>query len=132
MIMAKKILKKNVKLALGLFNEWRTRLHLLDWKIKIHIVTDEEMDKIAEEDGLDDTPLGLCEPYLLRKVALIYILEPGSDKFKSGHEDFESTLVHELLHVHLCGIPNELVVCEEQTVETLTYTLMELKYGDTI
>lgn len=137
--MAKKqtVTKADVKLAKGLFWEWRQRLHLMDWKVKLHLLTDEQMDtlRFADDDEDEDEPvemntaLGVCEPTLLRKYANVYLRSPSCKAYQGdSSESFEATLVHELMHIHFTGMPDALIIIEEQNVETLTHAFLDMKY----
>lgn len=93
------------------FIEWQVALHLADWEIDFHTERDPDMK---------DT-LGTCGYDIHERTATIHV-DPKSP-------DPEAVAVHELLHLWLsplCG-RSTAKVYEEQAVEAITKTLIELK-----
>lgn len=126
--MTKKSLKEMQKLCF----EWQDRLRLNDWDIMFEICTDEKMDELLyNREDMDLGTLGMCKPALLRKDVQIILRDQHSKYYHDGTIDtFEATLVHELLHIHFAMVPEDHIILEEQTVETLTKVLLKMKYED--
>lgn len=101
---------------------WQKKLRLQDWIIDAKIVRQRDM---SQPDRV-----GEISSNLHNKVALISILDPV-DYDDWGKQDMESTLVHELLHLHFAGIDyhfgnndNVYHVLEEQAIESITSGLI--------
>lgn len=101
---------------------WQRKLRLQDWIIDAKIVRQRDM---SQPDRV-----GEISSSIHNKVALISILDP-IDYDDWGKQDMESTLVHELLHLHFSGISyhfgnddNVYHVMEEQAIESITSGLI--------
>ncbi|MBD8007456.1 hypothetical protein [Bacillus norwichensis] len=104
--------------------EWQQRLRLQDWIIKVGIVREKQFcvaDRAAEVVWT-----------LEKKMASIRILDPlDYPEDCMEPQDMESSLVHELLHLHLAplryhfGDKSEIYdTFEEQAIESIAYSLV--------
>ena len=75
--------------------EWKERLGLHEWRIKL-------VDKCAPEDMTLDSVAGCTEWSEAIKTARIEILDPIYYGERIVPFDWEKTLVHELLHLKTC------------------------------
>lgn len=75
-----------------LCKEWQETLRLQNWDIEVHIVRARDMSLAGCG--------GTCNAHLQRANAFIEILDP-IDYEDPEAQDMETTLVHELLHIHL-------------------------------
>ena len=105
-----------------LFAKWIGRLKLTDWEIRW---------KIVHGDQLPSDRSGSCDSSLMKKIASLKILHPDdADPGWLDPYDFEVTIVHELLHLHLApwallfeeGDQANLLL--EQTVHLLSSTFV--------
>ena len=80
-----------------LFNEWKERLGLHDWRIKFY-------DNVKPEDMDMKNADGVSKYYEDLKIAKIQIVDPKYREEELFPFDFEETLVHELLHCKLALI----------------------------
>jgi hypothetical protein len=85
-----------VDAAMSLAQRWQALLRLQDWDVKI------ELARLAD---LGAGTLGDCSPNLLKRQTRIRLLDPrdvdGQGFWFDGEAwDWETTLVHELLHLH--------------------------------
>jgi len=114
--------------AEGLLVEWKHRLRLQDWNIKV---------KVARGNGLD-LPCGVqgrCEWTLPRKEAFIRLMNPMDwDPDTCWPQDMEATLVHELLHLHFApfdtfevNTPEDTAI--EQAIRAISDSLVQAKRG---
>jgi hypothetical protein len=107
-----------------LCKDWQERLGLENWDIKIWVT--KAMDI---EDGKAS---GNCNFVVKKRTALIKIIRHEDWDFPRWPHDMEGTLVHELLHCHMCGFDgSEKDSAEdinmEQVVEQLAVTLVGMK-----
>lgn len=108
--------------------EWQKRLHLLDWKIVIAFANLEFLKEITQSTS----PVGACEHFAETKEAKIWVLQPSDWDVEpdARQQDVEDTVVHELLHCQFAPFSYESDIERlyiEQTIETLTAALLELK-----
>lgn len=82
--------------ALKLFEEWKVRLGLQEWRISFY--------PICKPDELDDKSTGTTVWQEVNKTARINILDEQYYGDRVVNFDFEKTLVHELLHLKTCLI----------------------------
>lgn len=84
---------------------WQGVLSLSDWKIDVRLARSWEM--------VDADSVAQCQFFLERKDAIISILHPMdlqgvNERFVDEEaSDYDLSLVHELLHLHLATIPME-------------------------
>ncbi len=106
-----------------LLAEWQAALKLLDWDISVKIFRLHELG--TEHDGYNQIDGGLKSS----RIALLW------EEEKPDYE-IESTLIHELLHIHLDFWDTDSGGCEdtlkEQAIESIVKALLELKYDDSI
>jgi hypothetical protein len=100
---------------------WQKRLHLHDWKITV---------KLVRASELRPKTLGNVNWDRKIKTATISVMDPSDYKLSGQpmRDDMEMTVVHELVHLHLSGLPrNESTkAAEEQAVNMLTEALIRL------
>lgn len=82
--------------ALKLFEEWKARLGLQEWRISFY--------PLCKPDELDDESAGTTVWQEVNKTARINILDEKYYGDRVVGFDFEKTLVHELLHLKTCLI----------------------------
>jgi hypothetical protein len=109
-----------------LAKEWQYRLRLNDWDVIV---------EYAPPEGMSDAGVvGNCRCIQEHKNARLRLLHP---KFYVGQamtysfRDFEHTLVHEFMHIHLDGldIPKERMREEEQVINIVAGALVAAKYN---
>jgi hypothetical protein len=101
------------KSALKLLSYWTTMLGLADWGIELH-VTQGKFPPTADHEERH----GIIQYDIRRRTAEVWVLD---------NEEFESTLVHELLHLKLWFVNGETElenVLEERLVDDLTSALL--------
>lgn len=100
--------------------EWQEILLLRDWDIKIDICRTRDM-----------TFDGAAEVHYKKgkKLAIIHILDPLDYENKYWEQDHETSLVHELLHLHTCLFVSDEDVHEERAVDAISRALVRLKRG---
>jgi hypothetical protein len=100
---------------------WQKRLRLQDWSLKV---------RLARSNDLRPKTLGNVNWDRREKSATISVLDPTDYKLAGDamRDDMEMTIVHELVHLHLSGLPrNEATKsAEEQAVVMLTDALVKL------
>jgi len=104
--------------------EWKIRLGLYDWHIKLYPKCrpkDMELDDVAGEVHWQES----------NKTARINILKPKYYGNRVVPFDFEKTLVHELLHLKLCLVSDKVDVFQErymhQIIDDLARALVDAK-----
>ena len=75
--------------------QWQTALRLRDWDIEVSLCRAKDMGKSRN---------GEAHYNLLKKHAVINVLDPRDYKDPFMPQDHEYTLVHELLHLHFAGL----------------------------
>jgi hypothetical protein len=106
---------------------WQGILRLRDWDILVQVCRQNEMT--------NPSAIGECEIQRQRKDATIRVLAPQdlqlvSQGFHHGEEsDYDLTLVHELLHIHLdsLGPRDQVTDQEEQVIEAISQALVRLR-----
>lgn len=78
-----------------LLEEWQMRLGLIDWKIKL-------FDGLRPDEMTVNDSAGCTEWTESNKTARIEIINPIYYGDRIVPFDYEKTLVHELLHLKLC------------------------------
>ncbi len=103
---------------------WKKRLSLQDWVISTVIV--------RSTDLKPDT-LGNLKWNSENKTAIIRVLNPADYDIPAGEiaADIEYTVVHELVHLQLAGLPRDASTknVEEQVVNRIAEALMSLDKG---
>jgi hypothetical protein len=112
---------------------WQKLLFLQDWVLDIRVSRQWEME--------DDTTLAQCSWFLHRKDAIIRVLHPTdlpglSTKFLHGEEnDYDVSLVHELLHLHFAPLTNPKEkyheIAEEQAINAISRGMVKLYRSNT-
>ena len=103
---------------------WQKRLTLSDWKIDAHI---------ARQRDLNPDTLGNLKWNADSHKATIKVLDPRDYDMPAAQipSDIERTVVHELIHLELSGLPrNGNKRVEEQVVNRMTEALLGLDHGD--
>lgn len=122
----KKIRKAN-KRENQVFKEWKNRLGLQDWRIKLYV------DCAPEEMTLDDV-VGCTEWQESIKAAKIEILSPKHYEDRVIPFDIEKTLVHELLHLKTSLISSNVGELQErithQLIDDLARAFVDAKRKD--
>jgi hypothetical protein len=100
---------------------WQQRLRLQDWTISV---------KLARASDLRPKTLGNINWDRRERSAVISVMDPDDYKY-AGHamlDDMEMTIVHELVHLHLSGLPrnDDTKKVEEQAVNLLAEALIKL------
>ena len=80
--------------AQNLLEEWKTRLGLQDWAIKLV--------PFADPDEVGDDSVGYTNWTETSKAAKRWILDEKYYGQRIRPHDWEKTLVHELLHLKMC------------------------------
>jgi hypothetical protein len=100
---------------------WQKRLRLQDWKVTV---------KLVRKSELKPKTLGNVHWDLSSKTAVIRVMhfEDYAQPFGDVLEDFEMTVVHELVHLHLASLPrsDSTKGAEEQAVNMLAEALVSL------
>ena len=108
----------------GLLREWQRRLGLHDWVIKL-------VYNCKSEDMTLDNCTGCTEWTEPIKTARIEILSPKEYGSRLLPYDFEKTLVHELLHLKLClvsdNVPDLQARYMHQIIDDLARALVDAK-----
>jgi hypothetical protein len=107
---------------------WQKLLYLQDWVLDVRVSRQWEME--------DQTTLAQCSWFLHRKDAIIRVLHPSdlpglSGKFLHGEEnDYDISLVHELLHLHFAPLSNQKenyhAIAEEQAINAISRGIVNL------
>lgn len=108
----------------ALLREWKDRLGLQDWTIKLNCNCTPEQMSMAESAG--------CTTYTETiKCARIDIVDPKYYGNRIRPFNFEKTLVHELLHLKLCLIGDSSDTLQErlvhQYIDDLARALVDAK-----
>ncbi len=105
-------------------HEWQKRLDLLDWHVAVQIV--------RASDLKPDT-LGNLRWNSGSKTATIRVLNPADYDLAPADipSDIEYTIVHELIHLNLAGLPHSGAspVTEERVVNKISEALFALEKG---
>lgn len=108
-----------------LLKKWQKILHLRDWEIRVEFVPVKEMPNIGQ--------VGEVEWDLQCRAAEIrLVVEEDYPTDTVSKTDVETTLVHELLHLHLahlrtaCEQGENYVLHEEQAINALAKSLIKL------
>jgi hypothetical protein len=100
---------------------WQKRLKLQDWTIAV---------KLAPLSHLRPRTLGNINWDRKQKSAVISVMSPADYKLRGQAmlDDMEMTVVHELVHLHLSGLPRseDTKKVEEQAVNMLADALIRL------
>lgn len=101
--------------------EWQEILSLRDWDVKPRIAR-----------YYDESNLGSCTWKLQKKMAVIRVQEYDDyDPSNKWERDQETTLVHELLHLHFAPFDAETDtpqgIAQEQAIHALSVALVSLK-----
>lgn len=106
-----------------LLKEWKDRLGLQDWKIKLKIN--------CGQDDIDENSVGEVEWNETNQSAMICIGREEDYGKRVRPYDFEKTLVHELLHIKTCFLtdtPDEtLARVGHQLIDSLARALVDAK-----
>lgn len=103
-----------------LLNEWKERLGLQEWYIKLIY------NCKATETDYPDSAVGQTEWQTTNKSAIIKIIseqEHGGDRILPY--DFEKTLVHELLHIKFSIIDKRIDTYEGAVAEQVRHQLID-------
>lgn len=110
---------------LKLLEVWKKILRLQDWTVRVRI-------KRLRDMSIPDSQ-GVCSWTLSRQEAVISLIDPVDyDPSPIVPLDHETTLVHELLHLHFAYFTNDLDsnslehVMMERTIDTLAKSLVNL------
>ena len=116
---------KDIKHAIELLNEWKTKLGLFDWIIKIKICEPHEM-------LLEDVD-GECEYTAITKSAIVRIIKPNYYGNRIIKYCAEEILVHELLHCKFSLFDDEdkLEKLLHQTINDIAKSFICAKYNIT-
>lgn len=100
-----------------LCQKWQKILKLEDWEICPHWAEEGELEK--------DVDLANIFPVIERKHACIYVLNPdAAEKLEGKPSNIESTVIHELLHLHFTLFQHETnpvyMMIEEQAIHAIT------------
>lgn len=111
---------KRAETEKDLFNEWRERLGLQDWIIKLKYNC--KCDELENEDAV-----GEVEFMTVNKCAIIRIIskEEYDNKEFMLQYDFEKTLVHELLHIKFGLIEKKVTSYESAVAEDVRHQLID-------
>lgn len=105
--------------------EWQKRLKLQDWHITATFVT---------RDEIPDRDVANCLSQAESRRAEIKLANPNElDPNDEREQDYEDSLVHELLHCHFKPFMAEdgaMAIFQEQVIETLAGALLGLKRGN--
>ena len=115
---------KDINQAVELLNEWKQRLGLFDWIIKVKLVEPHELSEDSD---------GECEYIKIIKSAVIRILRPKYYGDRIIKYCAEKILVHELLHCKLAmfGDDDGIEPLLHQTLDDIARALICAKYGIT-
>jgi hypothetical protein len=103
-----------------LVKEWQEVLKLQAWDIKVIFCRSSEMNSLEAE--------GECYVKDQMMRAIIHVLDPIDYKDDFWDQDFEETIVHELLHLCFSKIPYEENSKDlEPAIELLSKSLVKLK-----
>lgn len=104
--------------------EWQKIMGLQDWYVKAFVMRNRDMSASDKQ--------GECEWNMPNKTAVIRLLDPiDRDQDIFIPYDMEITLVHELMHLHMCPFDNfsdSTLECKmlEQAVEATAHALVWL------
>lgn len=108
-----------------LLKKWQKILYLRDWEIRAELVPVNQMPNLGQ--------VGEVEWDLQCRAAHIRLVQEKDYPTDAvSKTDFETTLVHELLHLHLAPIHTEhaqdgnFMLYEEQAINTLAKSLIKL------
>ena len=117
--------------ANNLIKDWQERLRLRDWDVSWSFA--------ADDKSIDSDELGHINYKVYARSAHISLLRPDQydeDDSKNSDFVFESTIVHELLHLHLAPIfgadeeeSSHQVLLEEQAIEAISRALTAARRG---
>jgi hypothetical protein len=100
---------------------WQQRLRLQDWNVTV---------RLARATDLRPKTLGNINWDRKERTAVISIMDPDDYKLRGAQmlDDMEMTIVHELVHLHLSGLPrnDDTKKVEEQAVNMLAEALVKL------
>lgn len=101
----------------ALCKKWQKILKLEDWEICPHWADEGELE--------NDNELANIFPVVQRKHACIYVLNPeAAEKLEGFPSNIESTILHELLHLHFALFLHEenpvYMMIEEQAIHAIT------------
>lgn len=110
---------------------WQEVLRLQDWNVDLAIVRPHQMT-----GGVGNSPIAQCDIYERRKDAKMRLLHPMdlptvAEYFTNGEEqDYDVTMVHELLHLHFqpfaaAGNTTQ-EVAQEQAIESISRAIVSL------
>lgn len=110
-----------------LLNEWKVRLGLHDWRIKLN-------PKCTSAEMGDEEDCGCTTFEESTKTARIDILDPQYYGERIVPFDFEETLVHELLHLKLSivsiGVPDAQERYMHQIIDDLARAFVDAKRSE--
>ncbi len=115
----------------NLAKRWQKRLRLLDWKVRVKLVGQEEFDSAGRDYGHSaENSHGFCLNFAEGRSATIYIVNPAEVERDEEDDrvDIENTLVHEMLHLHFAPFANkhdEDSLLHEQAIESITEALLK-------
>ena len=134
---------KTLDEATATLKEWQEILQLKDWSIHLSILSHEEMNRLANDNGFGDEKFafGFSRVDMVNKFAHIYLHEYIPEAYMKdnfmGKCCQEHTLVHELCHVALPypAYDQDNLECQlmwaaqHQRVEQFARALMMARYG---
>ncbi len=98
--------------AYAMLSSWKKRLALSDWNIKIKINCSPEEMTLQDVSGeVDWSEAGKC--------AIIRIIDPAYYGDRIVPFDFETTLIHELLHLKFTLIGDDVPELQERVVHQI-------------
>ena len=104
--------EETLKMQEELLSEWKNRLGLQDWAIKLVGCC------APDEIGYDDC-VGHTDWTETSKAAKIWILDPKYYGQRIRPFDWEKTLVHELLHLKMCLLATDVPDLQERVAHIL-------------
>lgn len=110
---------------------WQKVLRLQDWDIRLSLVRQWDVP----------SAFGTSQSHLDKKIAKVKILEVIDDGDPNDFEEYdqETTLVHELLHVHFAAFSvkddEHAEIAQHQVIQALSYALIKLdraRFGEPV
>jgi hypothetical protein len=86
-----------------LLERWQKMLRLQQWHIKIRYARSREM-LIPDEGTISWGRCMLNDNHLRATILILHPDDYEDQLYGSGREEIEATIVHELLHVQMCGM----------------------------
>ncbi len=110
--------------------EWQRILRLQDWDIRTYFATP---DELPDNEG-NVLTWGDSKEAIVKVMHPFEVKDADSERDKNFPYDPEQILVHELLHIHLDTVTEEVPsdaerLLEEQAIELISKALVDLKRG---